>query len=162
MTSQRLLKFLFLVSFGATMTALWLWRSTGEPPSPWLIRGAIAAFGAGFVVFVVSDVTRPRLMLRFLASLFALIAVIAFAADFSHAGTNGGFNATSLMSHWNDFAPSMLASAKTAVLRSPVSLVWDPVLTTLLASPTFVIFAALAFWSGIASRPRREIRIFVN
>ena len=160
MTSQRLLKLLALVSIATSIAAFWLWRSTGETPSPWLMRASIAAFAGALLAGLICEVTRPRLMLRFLASLFALIAVIAFAADFSHTG--GSFKATSLMGHLNDFAPSLLTSAKNAMSHSPLPFLWDPLLTTLLSYPTFAIFAALALTAGLASRPRREVRIFVN
>lgn len=161
MSSQRLFQVLLFIVFAATSGAFWLWRTTGEPPPTWLNRAIFVLVTAATAVFLVSDTLRPRLMLRFLASLFALIAAIAIVSDFSHAAATG-FKATSMMSHWNDFAPSLLASSKNALSRTPLSFLWDPVLTTLFGYPTFLIFAGLALLTGLASRPRREVRIFVN
>ncbi len=162
MTSQRLLKVLAFLSLLATIAAVLLWRQTGVAPSPWLVRFSIATFAAALLVGLIGDDTRPRIMLRFLAALLALIAVIAFAADFSHYGAaHPGFSATSLMTRWNELAPSLLAATKAAVMHS-APLVWEPLLTTVLELPAFMIFGALAALMGFAGRPRREIRIFVN
>ena len=162
MTSQRLLKVLAFLSLIATTAALVLWRQTGVAADPWLIKFSIGTFVAALLVGLVGDETRPRVMLRFLAALFALVAVIAFAADFSHFGAaKPGFAATSLMARLSELAPSLLAGAKGAVMRS-APMLWEPVLTTLLGLPTFIIFGALAAFMGFAGRPRREIRIFVN
>lgn len=164
MTSQRLLKFLAFISLVATVSALVIWHSSGEAPPPWIVHLAAGAFAAALAIGVIAEETRPRLMLRFLAALFALIAVIAFASDFSHQGAGGqtGFRATSLMVHWQEFAPSLLASTKASIARSASPLVWDPLLLTLLGFPTFAIFAVLAALAGYASRPRKQVRIFVN
>ena len=102
-------------------------------------------------------------MLRFLAMLFAMIAVIAFAGDFAHSGTDGsiGFKSTSLMGHLEEFVPLLLASVKASVSRSS-PLLWDPLLTGLFGFPTFVVFGALAAACGFSSRPREHVRIFIN
>ena len=162
MSSQRLFQILLFIVIAATGAAIWIWRTSGEPPPVWLNHVIFATVLAALAVFLISDALRPRLMLRFLASLFALIGVIAFAADYTHGGSAGAFKATSFLAHCNDFAPSLLASVKSSFARSPVPFVWDPVLSTLLGYPTSVIFAVLALVTGLASRPRREVRIFVN
>ena len=163
MSSQRLLKLLAFVSFCATAGAVWMWRTTGAPQSPWLLRTSLVSFAGAVIVGVCAEATRPRLMLRFLAMLFAMIAVIAFAGDFAHPGPNVtvGFKATSLMSHLEEFVPLLLASVKASVVRTS-GFVWDPLLTGLFGFPTFVVFGALAFACGFSSRPREHVRIFIN
>ena len=163
MSSQRLLKLLAFISISATIGAVWMWRTTGASPSPWLLRTSLASFAGAVIVGVCAEATRPRLMLRFLAMLFAMIAVIAFAGDFAHAGPNGtlGFKATSLMSHLEEFVPLLLASAKASVIRSS-GFVWDPLMTGLFGFPTFAIFGALSLACGFSSRPREHVRIFIN
>jgi hypothetical protein len=160
MTSQRLLKLLAFLSLLATAAAVSIWRSTGMAPTAWLVRLSIGLFALALLVGLLGEETRPRVMLRFLSALFALIAVIALAADFSHAAA--GFKSTSLMKHCNDLAPSLLNSIKTSILHSPAPFLWQPVLTRALAFPTYLIFAVLAFFAGFAGRPRSQIRIFVN
>ncbi len=167
MTSQNLLKVLTLLSLLATAVATVIWYQTGEAPDPWLIRGAASAFAAALVVGLVSPETRPRIMLRFLTALFALVALIAFAADFSRAGSkagpeDAGFASTSLLEHVSTFAPSLLASVKASITRLAGASAWDPVLTSVLDFPAFLIFAILAVLCGYAGRPRREVHIYVN
>lgn len=156
MNSQNLLKLLAVLSLVATVA---IWRTAGAAPSPWLVRLSVGLFGTALLVGLITPATRPRLMLRFLAALFALVAVIALAADFSHAG---GFTSTALMKHWSDLAPSLLNIVKSMLLHSPVPFLWQPVLTHLLALPTYLIFAVLALLAGFAGRPRHQIQIFVN
>jgi hypothetical protein len=158
MNAQRLLKLLALVSIGATVAAIVQWQQTGAAPPSWLLRLSLGAFVAALVVGLIGEETRPRIMLRFLSAVAALVAAIALITDLSHAG--GGF--TSLAGHLTQFAPSVLASAKTGIMRMLGAAAWDPVMTTLLALPTFVIFAGVAVLCGYASRRRRVVTVFVN
>lgn len=160
MTSQRLLKLLSLVSLLTTLAAIYIWRQTGEAPPSWIIRVAVAALCAALVVFVIAEDTRPRLMLRFLAAVFATLGMIAFAADFSNS--HAGFAATPLIERLNDLAPSVLGAIKASVTHSLGPSAWEPAFTTVLGLPAFMFFAGLAALCGIAGRPRRRVRIFVN
>lgn len=163
MNSQNLLKVLALISLVASAAAIAIWRETGEAPSPWLIRTAIAALVAALVVFVINAETRPRIMLQFLAALFAMLAFFTFASDFSaaHAGTTG-FRSLTLLDRMSDFAPTAVVSLKAAVSRTLGASAWDPGLTAILGLPSYLVFAALAGICGYAGRPRREPRIFIN
>ena len=163
MKSQRLLKLFALLSLLATVAAAAVWYQTGQAPDPWLIRFAVAAFAAALVAGLIGNDTRPRLMLRFLAALFALVAIVAFAADTARQGAAGqGFSSMSLMDHLDAFAPSLLASAKTAISRTLGPGAWDPALITILKWPAFLIFGLLAAFCGYAGRPRRVAQIYVN
>lgn len=163
MSSQLILKVLALISLIATIAAIAIWRQTGEAPSPWLISFAVASFAAALVVFVIDRDTRPRYMLQFVAALFAATALFTFAADFTaaHPGTSG-FHVTSLLERLEAFAPSLEASLKASVTRWLTAAAWDPVLTSLLGLPAWLVFLALSLISGYAGRPRREVRIFIN
>ena len=109
MTTSRLLKFFAVLSLLSTLTALWLWYATGEPPTRWLVRFSVASFLAALVTSLIDVDTRPRLMLRFLAALFALFALISLAGDISRPTIAGeGFAATSLMQHLQALAPSFV------------------------------------------------------
>lgn len=163
MTSQTVLKLLALTSLVAAIAAIVIWRKTGDAPSPWLIRGAIAAFAAAFVVFVINRETRPRIMLQFLAALFATVAMFAFIADVSAARTLAtGFHSASLLDRMHDFAPSLLMSVRGTITRLLGASGWDPMATTVLSLPAWLVFAMAAGISGFAGRPRREVDIFVN
>jgi hypothetical protein len=163
MTTSRLLKFFAILSLLSTVTALWLWYATGEPPARWLIRLSVASFFAALVTSLIDVDTRPRLMLRFLAALFALFALIAFAADISRPAMDGGTRgAISLLQHLQTLAPTFVAALERTVEHSTAPFVWDPLLTSILSLPAWLIFLALAAGAGFLGRPRQRVRIFVN
>jgi uncharacterized membrane protein YfcA len=163
MTSQRVLKLLSLISLIATASAIYIWRQTGEAPSPWLIRLAIAALAGALVVFVIDRETRPRFMLQFLAALCAAVALFAITSDLTAARSGtGGFHGATLLERLDDFIPSLHASLKTSITRTLGSAAWDPILTSLLGLPAYLVFAVLALICGYAGRPRREVHIFIN
>jgi hypothetical protein len=162
MTTQRLTKLFALFAMIAALAAVYVWR-TGQPPSPWLTRASIASGAAAFVLFVVDRQTRPRIMIQFLAGLFATIALFTFAADFSAArATGSSFHATALIDRLFDFAPSILTSARNAITRTLGEFAWDPLLRIILDLPAFLVFMLLAALCGFAGRPRREVQIFIN
>jgi hypothetical protein len=140
-----------------------LWYATGEPGNGWLLRLALATFLISLAMGVVNHETRPRLMLRFLAALFALCTLIAFAADISRAPVDGsGGGAISLMQHLQTWAPSFLTALQRSATGSINPFLWDPVLTSVLSLPGTLIFLLLAIACGYLGRPRRRIRIFAN
>jgi hypothetical protein len=102
-------------------------------------------------------------MLRFLAALFALFTLIAFAADISRPtveGSSGG--AISLMQHLQTWSPAFVASLQRSATATINPFLWDPVLTSVLALPATMIFLLLTIGCGYLGRPRRRIRIFAN
>ena len=101
--------------------------------------------------------------LRFLAALFALIAVLALATDLTPAITgNGAFNPKSITTHWTELAPKTLESAKQSVSRSVSPALWDGLSATVLALPAFLFFALMAAIFGYAGRRRHRINIYIN
>lgn len=157
-SSQTLLKLLALLSLVLALAAIFSWRQTGSA-SPWLSRGAIGAFAAALLVGLFDQETRPRLMLRFLAALFALIAIVALAADYSRAG---GFAATSLIGHITELSPSLLAALRSATNKAAGPVAWESIVVPALSLPTFVIFGLLAVLAGYSGRPRDQVKIFIN
>lgn len=163
MTSSRLLKAFVLVSLLCISAAVWSWHATGEPPNRWLARVAIASLFAALVIGVVDPDTRPRMLMRFLAALFALFALIAFAADVSRPALDGHSRAAiSLLQHLQTLAPSFVAAVERSVEGSIGAFAWDPVLTSVLSLPASLIFFVLAIVAGILGRPRQRVRIFAN
>lgn len=161
-SSQILLKLLSLLSVGLTIAAFVVWRQTGVP-APWLIRAAAAVFGAALLAGLIDQDTRPRMMLRFLAALFALVAVIACASDLTRYGPGGPqFAATALRDHIMELSPSLFAGLRSTVSKAAGAAAWDGVALGFLSLPTFLIFGLLAAIAGYAGRPRERVRIFVN
>lgn len=124
---------------------------------------AVVAFLAALVVAIVNPDTRPRTMLRFLAALFALFALIAFAADISRPPVDGeSLGATSLLQHLEMLAPSFVTTLQRSIGQGISPLLWNPILTSVLSLPAWVVFTLLAVASGFLGRPRRRVRIFAN
>ncbi len=161
MTSSVLLKISAALAALCAAAYAWLWYATGEPPTPWLIRLAAASLLVALVAGLVNGETRPRLMLRFLAALFALLTLISFAADVSRPRADGE-GAISLLQHLHSLAPAFLAALERTVTRATDAFVWDPVLTTILSLSATMIFLLLTIACGYLGRPRRRVRIFAN
>lgn len=102
-------------------------------------------------------------VLRFLTSLFALVAVVALVADATPALQGGRpFTATTVTGYWQELAPASLAAARAAVSTRASPWVWDPVATSVLGLPTPVLFGLLAIVCGFFGRRREEMKIHIN
>ncbi len=102
-------------------------------------------------------------VLRFLASLFALIAVLALVTDATPAlnGT-GPLKVTSVLGYWRELAPSTLLTARAAVMRATFPWVWDPMITSVLNLPAAALFGFLAIVCGYFGRRREQMKLHVN
>ena len=164
MSSQRLFRLFAFAAAAAATWAAYMWWRTGDAGPQWLQQAALACSLAALVTALVGQETRPRLMLRFLAALFALIAVIAFAADWtaSEAAYGRSVGAKTLLEHLVAFAPRLVAALRASATSAFGPSGWDPVLTSVLGLPASLTFAGLAAITGYAGRPRRTVQIFVN
>lgn len=162
-SSQRVFNIVATCAGVATFAALIAWQQTAEAPPQWLKQFAIAAWVAAMIVAVVGQQTRPRLVLRFVSALSALVCVIAIISDWSRpALPEGELGSTTLLDHLTNFMPSMIAGLEKSISNGLGSWAWDPVTTTLLDRPAWLLFAALAIITGYAGQPRHTARIFVN
>lgn len=101
--------------------------------------------------------------LRFLAALFALVAIVALMADLTPSLTGtGDFKATRFGAHWADLSPSTLASTRAGITQRAGPGVWQAFDTVVLSTPTLGLFAGLALAFGYAGRRRRRVNIYVN
>ena len=102
-------------------------------------------------------------VLRFLTSVFALIAVLALVSDATPAlyGTQP-FKMTTIIGYWQELAPASLAAAQAAVTKASFAWVWDPGIMSVLKSPTPVLFGALAVLCGILGRRREKMKVHIN
>lgn len=102
-------------------------------------------------------------VLRFFASLFLLVAVVAFVADLTPwLQGSKPLAATSFSKQWSDMAPATMQTAKAAVTRSLGAWSWDWLIGSVIRLPTSVLFGLLALACGYAGRRRRRVDIFVN
>jgi hypothetical protein len=102
-------------------------------------------------------------VLRFLAGLFLLVAVVALVADLTPrlAGT-GHPPLTTIARIWNGLAPDSLATAKTFVSHKASPLAWNLVIANLINMPLAALAGGLALFCGYFGRRRRRIEIFTN
>lgn len=146
MTSTRL--FLYLVMAGLLTAGLYRFASLP----------AAATFAA-----VATLPLLPVVALRFLASIFVLIATIALVSDLTPklSGT-GSLAFTSLAVHWKSIAPASFAAMKSHFAGTSEAWLWDGPIMTVFSWPTFVLFGLLAIGCGYAGRRRHEVKVFLN
>lgn len=101
--------------------------------------------------------------LRFLASLFALIAMVAFVADVTPAlnGT-GVFKAHSVIGYWTDLAPASLVATRANIDAMTFPWVWNPMILSVLGTPMSLLFGGLAVVCGYLGRRRMQLKVHVN
>lgn len=101
--------------------------------------------------------------LRFLASVFALIAIVALVADMTPAlnGT-GHFEAHSVMNYWTELAPASLVATRANITAMTAEWVWNPVLLSILGAPMSLLFGTLAIVCGYFGRHRAQMKVHVN
>lgn len=100
---------------------------------------------------------------RFLAALFALVAIVAFVADATPqlAGT-GPLVGTTLESQWERISPNSLKAARESLSQSISPVAWTGLETIALGFPTWGVFGTLAMLCGIIGRRRHRVNVFVN
>jgi len=102
-------------------------------------------------------------VLRFLTSVFALVAVVALVADATPVLYGAKqFTATTVIGYWQELAPTSLAAARTAISASTFPWVWDPVVLSVINLPTPVLFGLLALVCGFLGRRREEMKVHIN
>jgi hypothetical protein len=102
-------------------------------------------------------------LLRFLAGVAFMVAVMAAVNDVTHSMMAGErLPPISTLEHWSKLAPVTLTTARTAVQRYAHPLVWDPGLVTLLQLPAWAVFGLLGVLLAYAGRRRREVNVFAN
>lgn len=102
-------------------------------------------------------------VLRFIATLSMLIAVIALIADLTpvFAGTKP-FALASFESHWRDVAPTTFQALEQSIAGGRDGPVWAFVIGPVLAMPTVVLFALVAVIAGYFGRRRTRVKIYAN
>lgn len=102
-------------------------------------------------------------LLRFLAGVFFLVAIIAATNDVTRSLAAGHTVApVSTYEHWSRLAPVTLSLARNAVQRNTHPLVWDPGLVATLRLPAWALFGILGALLAYIGRRRREINVFAN
>ncbi len=104
-----------------------------------------------------------RALLRLVARLLFIAAVVALAYDGTQTLAGGsGFVVTSLLEHWQTYAPQALAATKAAVAARVHPDAWDGVVLRVLRLPTWLVAGTLGLLLSWLGRRRRPIGVFVN
>ena len=97
-----------------------------------------------------------RFVFRLLATVSLAIAVIVAVMDATRSIAIESVEPTALGYLWLEYMPDSFGTVRDALVNNGLSLLWDPVLATVLTAPAFIVFAALAFLLyAIGHRPRR-------
>jgi hypothetical protein len=103
------------------------------------------------------------ILLRIFGVWLLLLAMVAAVIDATKSlGSGGIWVATPMMEEWTSLSPDTLAAFKTSVLTYTAPYVWDPVLTTIMHAPTWVVFGVLGigfYWLG---QKRKPAELYIN
>jgi hypothetical protein len=104
-----------------------------------------------------------RLVLRILGVWLLLLAMVAAVVDATKSLAGGGaWVVTPMGEQWRELAPEMLEAFKKWAIDTAGDWVWDPILVSILAAPTWVVFGILGvllYWLG---QKRKEVEVFIN
>lgn len=122
----------------------------------YLIWQGLAAAGRLLWAFL-----RPGL--RFISAALLLAALIALTIDITRwqTGTEGPMF-QSLAEQIRGSAPATLEAIGNAISGALHPLFWNPLLTSLLALPAWLILLLAGALLGYATRERRQVQIFIN
>ena len=104
-----------------------------------------------------------RTLLRIFGVWLLLLAMIAAVIDATKSLAGGGsWVVTPMGQQWQALSPETLRDAKAAIESSVSPVVWDPIMTTILDAPTWVVFGILGvllYWLG---QKRKPVEVFIN
>ncbi len=101
-------------------------------------------------------------VLRFLAGVFLLLAVIALVSDATRTMALSSLVVTSTIEHWQRIAPGSLAASQTYFGRGGLGLVWSFGIVPVLRLPAWLSLGCIGCLLAYAGRRRRRIGIFTN
>lgn len=103
-----------------------------------------------------------RFLFRLMATIALAVAVIMAVLDVTRTIAASRLVLTPLVDSWMSVSPSTLQRAQSFVVENAHPLVWNPVISSILDQPGFVVFGVLAFLLyAIGHRPERRIGRFV-
>jgi hypothetical protein len=101
--------------------------------------------------------------LRFLASVFLLLAAVILVSDLTLArpGTGGGL-LTSLGQHWQALAPQGMNAAQKSMQAGALKHVWGYLVRPLLVMPSWLLCFGVGLLFAYVGRRRRKVNVFIN
>jgi len=103
------------------------------------------------------------LILRLIGIWLMLLCVVALVYDATRIlADNGDIVFTSLGEHWYSIHAPSLNAAQAAIERYVAPFLWDPVITTLLFLPAWVVVGVLGLLFYFWGYRRKKINVFSN
>jgi hypothetical protein len=102
-------------------------------------------------------------LLRIFGVWLLLLAMVAAVVDATKSLAGGGtWVVTPMGEQWQALNADSLAATKTWIEAKAGPFLWDPVMTTILHAPTWVVFGILGvllYWLG---QKRKPVEVFIN
>jgi hypothetical protein len=102
-------------------------------------------------------------LLRILGVWLLLLAMVAAVVDATKSLAGGGaWVVTPLGEQWKSLNAETLTGFENWIKTTISPILWDPVLTAILAAPTWLVFGILGvllYWLG---QKRKPVEIFIN
>ena len=102
-------------------------------------------------------------LLRVFGVWFLLLAMVAAVVDATKSlGGGGSWVVTPLATQWAELSPATLEAVKSTIETNVGAFLWNPVITTILQAPTWLVFGLLGvllYWLG---QKRRPAEVFIN
>ena len=103
------------------------------------------------------------LLLRIFGASCLLVSVLALVYDGTKTlGSDGELVITAFGKHWFDIHRESLNMTQAAIERHVAPWLWDPVLTTVLQAPTWLVFGVVGLLFYILGRRRKTVDVFAN
>ena len=103
------------------------------------------------------------MLLRIVGVWLLLVAMVAAVVDATKSLAGGGaWVVTPMGQQWQALSAKTFDDARVAVQTHASPFLWDPILTTILGAPTWVVFGILGvllYWLG---QKRKQVEVFIN
>ncbi len=103
------------------------------------------------------------MVFRLLGVWLMLLAVVALVYDGTRMlADNGALAFTPLGEHWFSIHPQSLNAAQAGIERHVAPFLWDPVMTTILLLPAWLVVGGLGALLYLLGYRRQRIDVFTN
>lgn len=93
---------------------------------------------------------------RFIAFIFALVAVIAAVLDITRSIADSSIVMTSLGQDWFNWSVDTLNFSQAIIQRYVHPYLWDPIIQTVLQWPSWLVFFGLALIFALLGRQKKH------
>ena len=103
------------------------------------------------------------LILRILGVWLLLLAMVAAVVDATKSLAGGGaWVVTPMGDQWRELAPETLNVSRQWIMTNAGEWLWDPIIVSILAARTWVVFGMLGVFLYWLGQKRKEVEVFIN